>query len=1218
MTRLLKVALPLGMAAILLLPHAADAQVGSIAGVVRDNSQAVLPGVTIEVTSPALIEKVRSTTTDNTGRYQIAALPVGTYAVTFTLPGFSTVRRPGIIVNSNVAVPVNATMRVGGLTDEVTVTAESPMVDVINAHQQHVIQGSEIADLPTQRDIPSILNLVPGLMSSSLRGACNGGVGVFCNPTVPLFNSHTSVVDSGDVQSHNQGRIMVDGMSINMGRSGYGINENVGLANGIVLDTAAAQEVAFTLSGALGESETGGASINIVPRTGGNRFSGSQSSTYTETRFFDRNRDTRLTWTPTQGNITSLPNNSFIHDFDLTGAFGGPMVRDRLWFYLQGRLQNRQTFPGGGQEPGFTNANEGIFAANYMPQRECNAPRSCSDEGWLTYTNEYKNASARLTLQATQKNKFNIYWDEQDACTNPCYGMISLINSPESYFTLMSRPNRLIQLSWTNPYTNRVLLEAGLSTVLTHQDQTKSREFTNPRHLPRICEGGSTVGRDDVAVRHPENQGWDNDTPFQGAAGNCGVFSVMGSGSINDEFAGTNSLINDDTYRSRASMSYITGSHNMKVGWEGAYFMEKIRNEVNDLRLDYHYNTPNTSGGNWNASTRTGNCTIGVQRGDQWACGNMTLGIAQGWHDPNDPQNLNLLRPIPVGFRMNTGVGETDERVWFGALYVQDQWTVNRFTLNGAIRYDHAESRYGQSCIGPDVFVAEQWCTNPESGVRYNDITPRWGMAWDVFGTGRTSVKFNGGRYLAAAGFGGLYTSYNDARRSVNDLRRRWDDTNGNRVVECDHSNPQAHTSFGDYCGSMTNFFGAVDSDFLRFGRPPDAVQLANPDSTCGLKNSPALHVAYCQDAGQDLMRGWGVRRDEWQLGFGVQHEVLPRVSAELTYNRRIYSNITEEDTVLQGCDYFGAHSEQFPASLCLDGWKNYEDPTGLRDFYAVTAPSDPRLPGGGGYVIRGLFDERVSAPLPSGGGDVELIVAERSYYWHGFDTNFVWRGPRGLRLSGGTSTGKNINDTCDVSIDSPNVKGREGNNFGGGCRSNEPWRTNVRANGSFTIPFVDVLAGVIFSYRPGQMRFANVTVPAVFGPEDAEQSFVMWEGDAATRRAGLPFNTTSGTTSTTTINLLDNFDLIGEGTRLTDLTFRKNFRFAGKRLSAGVDVYNLFNTDAATGYNNTYDAYVDENGQWQVGRPVTGSNPRDYNDWGRVTQIVNPRFMRFSMTFDF
>jgi len=240
---------------------------------------------------------------DNNGRYQITALSVGSYSVTITLTGFSTFKRENVQVTSDFTATVNAEMTVGGIKDEVNVKAETPIVNVTTATVQQVLQGSEIADLPTQRDIPSLLTLVPGFQTSSLRGACNGGVGVFCNPTVPLFNTHTA---SSDSDGQNQGRIMVDGMSINMGRNGVGINENVGQANGLVLNTAAAQEVSFTLSGSLGESETGGAAINIVPRTGGNRFSGGYALTYANTSMFDRNTSTRLTWSPATGNTTPV------------------------------------------------------------------------------------------------------------------------------------------------------------------------------------------------------------------------------------------------------------------------------------------------------------------------------------------------------------------------------------------------------------------------------------------------------------------------------------------------------------------------------------------------------------------------------------------------------------------------------------------------------------------------------------------------------------------------------------------------------------------------------------------------------------------------------------------------------------------------------------------------------------------------------------------------
>src|SRR5688572_30527085 len=141
------------LGALMLAPSLAHAQVGAIAGIVRDGSGAVMPGVTVEVTSPALIEKVRSTTTDDSGRYQITVLPVGTYRITFALQGFSTVERENIQLTSDFTAPVNAQLAVGNITETVSVVAESPSVDVQNARVQFVFRGDEIADLPTERDL---------------------------------------------------------------------------------------------------------------------------------------------------------------------------------------------------------------------------------------------------------------------------------------------------------------------------------------------------------------------------------------------------------------------------------------------------------------------------------------------------------------------------------------------------------------------------------------------------------------------------------------------------------------------------------------------------------------------------------------------------------------------------------------------------------------------------------------------------------------------------------------------------------------------------------------------------------------------------------------------------------------------------------------------------------------------------------------------------------
>src|SRR4051812_11937595 len=111
----------------------------TIAGVVRDTSGAVMPGVTIEAASPALIERARSATTDAQGQYKIVQLPPNTYSVTFSLTGFETLRHEGIVLTANFTAPVNAEMRLGQLQETVTVSGGTPLVDVQGVVVQQVI-----------------------------------------------------------------------------------------------------------------------------------------------------------------------------------------------------------------------------------------------------------------------------------------------------------------------------------------------------------------------------------------------------------------------------------------------------------------------------------------------------------------------------------------------------------------------------------------------------------------------------------------------------------------------------------------------------------------------------------------------------------------------------------------------------------------------------------------------------------------------------------------------------------------------------------------------------------------------------------------------------------------------------------------------------------------------------------------------------------------------
>ena len=119
----------------------------------------------------------------------------------------------------------------------------------------------------------------------------------------------------------------------------------------------------------------------------------------------------------------------------------------------------------------------------------------------MEYTNSWRNVNARITWQPTQRNKFNIFWDEQDFCQDPCSGVVSVYTSPESWFSPQTRPNRLQQASWTNPLTNKVLLEGGVSVTHQKYNTTAHREFTNPIGIPRVSEIGDTAGGDDIATR---------------------------------------------------------------------------------------------------------------------------------------------------------------------------------------------------------------------------------------------------------------------------------------------------------------------------------------------------------------------------------------------------------------------------------------------------------------------------------------------------------------------------------------------------------------------------------------------------------------------------------------------------------------------------------------------------------------------------------------------
>jgi hypothetical protein len=401
----------------------------TIAGAVKDSSGAVLPGVTVEAASPALIEKVRTTATDGAGRYRIEDLRPGTYVVTFTLPGFVTLRRDGVVVSGTGVIAIDSELRVGGVQETVTVTGETPVVDVQSTKSEITLDNETMRNMPGVRSYSYLLGMVPGLMTNT------GNVAT--GPVFAIFPIH----GGRGVES----RLTVEGMNISNPPGG---NQ----PPNYTADIGNAQEVTMTTSGGLGESETAGLQMNIVPRQGGNRMSGLFFvSGFSEGMQADNFTDELKARGATQPTPTTR-----VYDVNMAG--GGPIVKDRLWYYMSVRAQgSRQNILNV-----FYNQNAGIANAwTYVP--DFSRP-AYYDRTWENYT-------PRITWQASSRNKFSFSWDEQPVCRS-CTGTASFSGSPAAGTTPEAdghgefSPQRVQTGRWTSPLTNRLLLEIRTRRVI--------------------------------------------------------------------------------------------------------------------------------------------------------------------------------------------------------------------------------------------------------------------------------------------------------------------------------------------------------------------------------------------------------------------------------------------------------------------------------------------------------------------------------------------------------------------------------------------------------------------------------------------------------------------------------------------------------------------------------------------------------------------------------
>ena len=409
-------------------PAIARAQ-ASIAGQVKDASGAVLPGVTVEASSPALIENVRTVVTSGTGQYRIELLPPGTYTVTFTLPGFSTVKREGVLLTGTFTATIDTELRVGALQETITVSGEAPIVDVQSANKQRVIDRDLIDKLPAGRSPFAQMALIPGVTVNAANQDVGGATQLSGAITLQVHGS------TGASQS-----LLEDGLST---------AALVSPANSqITFNMAASQEVAVDYAGAGADTAGGGVRMNVIPREGGNTFNGVLFMNGTTESLGGSNFTQRL-------KDAGLRSPNRIHNmFDVNPGFGGPLRRGKAWFYFSARRATSSKW----MSDEFYDANRNNPNVwTYQP--DLSKP--------VSNDSDVNDGRLRLTVQAAPKVKIGGLYVQQtarnwpsilDTTGAPGGTLLAVEAGPYHYFPV----ERQVTIDTTIPLTNRMLIDGAV------------------------------------------------------------------------------------------------------------------------------------------------------------------------------------------------------------------------------------------------------------------------------------------------------------------------------------------------------------------------------------------------------------------------------------------------------------------------------------------------------------------------------------------------------------------------------------------------------------------------------------------------------------------------------------------------------------------------------------------------------------------------------------
>jgi hypothetical protein len=981
-------------ALVLLVPSLAMAQ-ASITGNVKDTSGAVLPGVTVEAASPVLIEKARTVVTDSAGRFQIVDLRPGTYTVTFTLAGFNTFRRDGVVLAGTAALTVDADLRVGSLEETITVTGEAPVVDTHSLTRQQVLSSDVVDALPSARNYVTLARMVSGTNASG-NGANDVG-GSLIQDVGGSLTVHGSRTTDQRVTANG-----INTMTLQAGGNIGGQTPDVGSAAEVSIDTT-------SLSADL---PTGGVRINFIPRDGGNQFANSAFFTFATQGLQGDNfsDDLRAAGMPTPTKI--------VNNFDFNEAFGGPIKRDKVWFWFSTRYNTVKNEAGI-----FTNAN--AFKVNewlYVP-----TTTPAENEG------QQFNNSLRVTWQVNPKLKVAGTYKADKWCN--CPSQISATRAPEAARDRRFPRLRQEHAEATSPITNRLLFE----TVVMHL-----YERWGDMHLRH--NGGSL---DDPALEALLPQ----------------LISVTEQ-SNNLVYRGreTNNNTRVPNWAYRAAMSYVTGTHAFKVGFNRTHgYLEEYQYAMNPV--SYRFNT---------------------------------LG---GVTTPNQITMTN--RPYTAISNMDNDLG----------IFAQDRWTMDRITLNLALRFDVLQTSFPEQTIGSAPLVPNRNITFPEQdNLNWKDISYRTGLVYDLGGNGKTALKVAFNKYLLGQTLNGIGRNPNPVLALTQSVNRSWTDGNRDFVPQCDLLNPLQNGSGQDVCGTIS-------------------------DLTFGTNRAGELYD-------KDLTTGWGHRPSNWEFSVGVQREIIPRVALDAGYFRRIWKNFQVTDNLLLAPEDFTQ--------------------------FSLTVPTDSRL-STSGQTLSGLYNV-----IPTKFGQVQNLNTLSDKYgkqidhWNGFDVSVNARLQNGLTLQGGMGTGKQIEDNCEIVAKLPemlNLTGANAANTANApaqwrpaqfCHREEPMLTGFKALAIYIVPKIDVQVSGSFRSTPGTSLSVGYT---------ATNAIL-----ASSSTLGRPL---SGNAANMVIGIEQPNEAYTERRNELDMRIGKVLRFAKTRTVVSIDLYNALNANPMIVQNQAYASYL-------------------------------------------